>query len=66
MYNINRKGAKISPLLSGKIDQYEYLTGVEIFLMIKVELQNKLRLLTLIQEKLLKNKKKQMKIQMKS
>ena len=38
MYNINRKRAKISPLLSGKIDQYEYLTGVEIFLMIKVEL----------------------------
>ena len=56
MYNINRKGAKISPLLSGKIDQYEYLTGEEIFLMIKVELQSKLSLLTLIQEKLLKNK----------
>ena len=38
MYNINRKEAKISPLLSGKIDQCEYLTGEEIFLMIKVEL----------------------------
>ena len=26
-YNINRKVAKISILLSGKIDKYEYLTG---------------------------------------
>ena len=28
-YNINKKGAKISALSSGKIDQYEYLTGKE-------------------------------------
>ena len=29
-YNINREEAKISTLLSGKIDKYEYLTGEEI------------------------------------
>ena len=29
-YNINREAAKISALSSGKIDKYEYLTGVEI------------------------------------
>ena len=29
-YDINREGAKISALSSGKIDKYEYLTGEEI------------------------------------
>ena len=29
-YYINRKAAKISALLSGKIDKHEYLTGEEI------------------------------------
>ena len=29
-YNINREAVKISALLSGKIDKYEYLTGEEI------------------------------------
>ena len=29
-YYINREAAKISTLSSGKIDQYEYLTGEEI------------------------------------
>ena len=29
-YNINREAAKISALLSGKIDKDEYLTGEEI------------------------------------
>ena len=29
-YVINRKAAKISALWSGKIDQYEYLSGEEI------------------------------------
>ena len=29
-YDINREAAKISALSSGKIDQYEYLTGEEI------------------------------------
>ena len=28
--NINREAAKISPLISGKIDKYEYVTGEEI------------------------------------
>ena len=29
-YDINRKAAKISPLSSGKINKYEYLTGEDI------------------------------------
>ena len=29
-YDINREATKISALSSGKIDQYEYLTGEEI------------------------------------
>ena len=29
-YNINREAAKVSPLLSSKIDKYEYLTGKDI------------------------------------
>ena len=29
-YDINRGGAKISALSSGKIDKYDYLTGEEI------------------------------------
>ena len=29
-YDINREAEKISPLPSGKIDKYEYLTGEEI------------------------------------
>ena len=29
-YDINREAGKISALLSGKIDKYEYLTGEEI------------------------------------
>ena len=30
LYDINREAAKISALLSGKIDKYEFLTGEEI------------------------------------
>ena len=30
-YYINREGAKISALSSGKINKYEYLTGEKIF-----------------------------------
>ena len=30
-YDINREAAIMSALSSGKIDQYEYLTGEEIF-----------------------------------
>ena len=29
-YDINREAAKVSPLLSGKIEKYEYLIGEEI------------------------------------
>ena len=29
-YEINKETAKISPLSSGKLDKYEYLTGEEI------------------------------------
>ena len=29
-YDINRKAAKISALLSGKINEHEYLTGEEV------------------------------------
>ena len=29
-YDINRKAAEISALLSGKIDKYEYVTGNEV------------------------------------
>ena len=29
-YDINREAAKLSALLSGKIDKYEYLTGEDI------------------------------------
>ena len=28
-YDINREAAKLSTLLSGKVDKYEYLTGEE-------------------------------------
>ena len=34
-YDINRKVAKISVLLSGKIDKIEYLTGKETLLILK-------------------------------
>ena len=34
-YDVNREAAKKSALSSGKIDQYEYLRGEEIFLLIK-------------------------------
>ena len=42
-YDINREAAKISALSSGKIDQYEYLTGEEIlpYLLINNKLLNK-------------------------
>ena len=36
-YDINREGEKTSTLSSGKIDQYEYLTGEEMLPLIKEE-----------------------------
>ena len=38
-YDINREAEKISALSSGKINQYEYLTGEEIFPSNKYNLQ---------------------------
>ena len=55
-YDINREVAKISALSSGKIDNYEYLTGEEILL----------NLLILLWEKLLKNKQKLLNIREKN
>ena len=34
-YDIHREAGKISVLSSGKIEKYEYLTGEQIFLLIK-------------------------------
>ena len=61
-YDINREAAEISALSSGKIDKYEYLTDEEILVLTKAEKQKKLSLHILHQEKLLKNKEKQLKI----
>ena len=60
-YDINRGAAKISALSSGKINEYEYPTGEEI-----VPSNQKLNLLILLWEKLLKNKQKQLKIKEKN
>ena len=61
-YDIHREEAEISALSSGKIDKYEYLTDEEILVLTKAEKQKKLSLHILHQEKLLKNKEKQLKI----
>ena len=37
IYDINREAEKISALSSGKVDNYEYLTGEEILASIKAE-----------------------------
>ena len=36
-YDIDKEALKISALSSGKINKYEYLTGEEIYHLIKVE-----------------------------
>ena len=61
-YDIQRQEAEISALSTGKIDKYKYLTDEEILVLIKAEKQKKLSLHILHQEKLLKNKEKQLKI----
>ena len=53
-YDISREAGKISTLSSGKVDKY--LQVEKYYLLIKVELQNKLSLLNLHQVKRLKNK----------
>ena len=55
-YNINKEAAKTSALSSGKIDKYEYFTGEEILPSNQQQIIEKLNLLILIQEELLKNK----------
>ena len=65
-YDINRETAKISALSSGKIYKYEHLTGEEILPSNQQQKLNKLNLLILLWEKLLKNKQKQLKIKEKN
>ena len=65
-YDINRETAKISALSSGKIDKYEHLIGEEILPSNQQQKLNKLNLLILLWEKLLKNKQKQLKIKEKN
>ena len=61
-YDINRKAAKISTLLSGKIYKYEQPRGEEILLSNqKKKYQSKPILHILHQEKLFKNKEKRLK-----
>ena len=53
---INRQGAKISDLSSGKIDKYEYLTGVEILSYNQKRTMEQTKFTFLFWEKLWKNK----------
>ena len=53
---IKREAAKISALSSDIIDKYQYLEGEEIIPLDESRLLNKLSLVILLQEKLLKNK----------
>ena len=59
-YDINREAAKISALSSGKLINMNTLQVEKYYHLIKVEQQDKLSLYILIQEKLLKNKQKQL------
>ena len=56
-YDVNKEATKMSPLLSGKVNKYEFLTGEEILQFIKVEQQKELRLQNLLSRKHLKKKK---------
>ena len=47
-YDINREAPKISALLSGKIDKYDYFTGQEILPSNQKQIINKLNLLILL------------------
>ena len=55
-YDVNKEAAKMSPLLSGKVNKYEFLTGEEILQFIKVEQQKELSLQNLLSRKHLKKK----------
>ena len=52
----NREAAKISPLSSGKLHKYEYLTGEDILPSNQQQIIEETNLLILPQEKLLINK----------
>ena len=56
-YDVNKEATKMSPLLSGKVNKYEFLTGEEILQFIKVEQQKELSLQNLLSRKHLKKKK---------
>ena len=64
-YDINREAAKISALSSGKIDMNTLLVK-KYYPRINNKLLNKLNLLILLWEKLLKNRQKQLKIKEKN
>ena len=55
-YDVNKEAAKMPPLLSGKVNKYEFLTGEEILKFIKVEQQKELSLQNLLSRKHLKKK----------
>ena len=56
-YDVNKEATKMSPLLSGKVNKYEFLTGEEILQFIKVEQQKEPSLQNLLSRKHLKKKK---------
>ena len=55
-YDISREAAKISAISSGKIDNYEFLTGKEILPSDQSRMIEQANLHILLQEKLLKKK----------
>ena len=55
-YDINGETAKTSALSSGKIHEYEYLTGENILPSNQQQIQNKLNLPILLWEEILRNK----------
>ena len=58
-YDVNREAAKLSALLPGKINKYEYLTGEEILSSSQKKIKwNNVNVLILHWEEFLKNKKK--------
>ena len=63
-YDINREASKISALLSGKIDEYEYLTGEEALPSNQQQIikQAKFLLFVRLSQNKQKNKLKQQKI----
>ena len=65
-YDNNREAAKISALSSTKFVSMNILQEKKYYHLIKNKKQNKLSLLILLQEKLLKNKQKQLKTRKKT